>query len=119
VRDKHARLLIEQARWVNFVWNYDNELSSRVLEREGRFLSGYDLHEFTAGATKAGLPLHSQTVQAVNEEYARRRRQAKKARLRWRVSDRARLSVLGTERPQRYRRSWNERVGVRRVRSGA
>ncbi|HEY2276288.1 MAG TPA: transposase [Steroidobacteraceae bacterium] len=90
MRDKHARLLIEQARWVNFVWNYNNELSSKVLEREGRFLSGYDLHEFTRGATQAGLPLHSQTVQAVNEEYARRRRQAKKAHLRWRVSDRAR-----------------------------
>ena len=87
VRDRHAKWLLEQARAVNFVWNYDNELSSRVLEREGRFLSGYDLHEYTRGATKAGLELHSQTVQAVNEEYARRRRQARKARLRWRVSD--------------------------------
>lgn len=87
VRDRHARLLLKQARWVNFVWNYDNELCTKVLQREGRFLSGYDLHEFTRGATKEGLPLHSQTVQAVNEEYARRRRQARKARLRWRVSD--------------------------------
>ena len=92
VRDKHVRFLLEQSRWVNFLWNYDNELSSKVLEREGRFLSGYDLHEFTRGATKEGLPLHSQTVQAVNEEYARRRRQAKKARLRWRVSKRDRAN---------------------------
>ena len=90
VRDKHARWLLEQARAVNFVWNYDNELSAKVLEREGRFLSGFDLHTYTRGATKAGLELHSQTVQAVNEEYARRRKQAQKARLRWRVSDRNR-----------------------------
>lgn len=92
VRDKHVRFLLEQSRWVNFLWNYDNELSWKVLEREGRFLSGYDLHQFTRGATKEGLPLHSQTVQAVNEEYTRRRRQAKKARLRWRVSNRDRAN---------------------------
>lgn len=92
VRDKHAKWLLERARAVNFVWNYDNELSSKVLEREGRFLSDYDLHEYTRGATKAGLELHSQTVQAVNEEYARRRKQARKARLRWRVSDRRRAN---------------------------
>lgn len=90
VRDKHARLLLEQSRWVNFVWNYVNELSSRVLEREGRVLTGYDLHEYTRGATKEGLPLHSQTVQSVNEEYARRRRQARRSRLRWRISNRNR-----------------------------
>lgn len=79
VRDKHAGFLLEQSRWVNFLWNYDNELSWKVLDREGRFLSGYDLHEFTRGATKEGLPLHSQTVQAVNEEYARRRLQSSSA----------------------------------------
>lgn len=105
LRDKHARFLLEQARWVNFLWNYDNELSSKVLEREGRFLSGYDLHEFTRGATKAGLPLRAQTVQAVNEEYARRRRQAKKARLRWRVSNRERSNY-----------SWYLNITVRRTR---
>lgn len=27
VRDKQAGFLLEQSRWVNFVWNYDNELS--------------------------------------------------------------------------------------------
>lgn len=87
VRDRHAKWLLQQACAVNFVWNYDNELSSKVLQREGRFLSGYDLHEYTRGATKEGLELHSQTVQAVNEEYARRRKQARKVRLRWRISD--------------------------------
>ncbi len=88
VKDKHAKLLLEHARSVNFVWNYVNETSLKVLKREGRFVSSDELHEFTAGATKEGLDLHSQTVQAVNEEFTTRRRQFKKAKLRWRVSDR-------------------------------
>ena len=90
VRDKHVPWLRARAREVNFVWNYDQEVCLKALEREGRFLSAEDLHEFTAGATKAGLELHSQTVQAVNEEYVLRRQQARKRRLRWRVSDRRR-----------------------------
>ena len=38
-------------------------------------------------ATLEGIPLHSQTVQAIAEEYATRRKQFKKAKLRWRVSN--------------------------------
>ena len=75
---------------MNLVWNYVNALSAQVLLREGRFISSDELHRFTAGATREGLDLHSQTVQAVNEEFALRRKQFKKARLRWRVSNRAR-----------------------------
>ncbi|EIM99503.1 transposase, orfB, partial [Paraburkholderia hospita] len=69
LKDKHASLLRELAREVNFVWNYVNELSFKVWRREGRFLSGYDFHPFTRGAGKAGLGLHSQTIQAIGEEY--------------------------------------------------
>ena len=90
VRDKHVPWLRARARDVNFVWNYDQEVCLKALDREVRFLSPEDLHEFTAGATKAGLELHSQTVQAVNEEYVLRRTQFRKRRLRWRVSDRRR-----------------------------
>lgn len=90
VRDSHVPWLRARARDVNFVWNYDQEVSLKVLDREGRFLSAEDLHVFTAGASKAGLELHSQTVQAVNEEYVLRRAKARKRRLRWRVSDRRR-----------------------------
>ena len=87
VKDKHAPVLRDRSYWVNQVWNFDNELSVKILQREHRFVSGYDLHEFTAGASKEGIPLHSQTIQAINEEYATRRKQAKKAKLRWRVSN--------------------------------
>ena len=87
LKDKHARALREHAYWVNQVWNYCNELSFKVLQRERRFLSGFDLQKYTAGATREGLPLHSQSVQAIAEEYATRRKQFKKTKLRWRVSN--------------------------------
>ena len=87
LKDKHARALRERAYWVNQVWNYCNDLSVKVLRREGRFLSGFDLQKYTNGCTKEGIPLHSQTVQAIAEEYATRRKQFKKAKLRWRVSN--------------------------------
>ncbi len=87
LKDKHARALRERAYWVNQVWNYCNDLSVKVLRREGRFLSGFDLQKYTNGCTKEGIPLHSQSVQAIAEEYATRRKQFKKARLRWRVSN--------------------------------
>lgn len=90
LKDKHAPLLRAEATRVNLVWNYVNALSAQVLLREGRFISSDELHRFTAGATREGLDLHSQTVQAVNEEFTTRRKQFKKARLRWRVSNRAR-----------------------------
>jgi putative transposase len=87
LKDKHAPFLRAMAGEVNFVWNYVNDLSYKVLQREHRFMSAYDLNAYTTGATKAGLSLHSQTVQAVNEEFVTRRKQFKKAKLRWRVSN--------------------------------
>jgi putative transposase len=93
LKDKHARFLRDLAREVNFVWNYCNELQIAVFNRERRFLSGYDFAKFTRGATKEGLHLHSQTVQAIAEEYATRRRQFRKVRLSWRKSTGRRRSL--------------------------
>lgn len=93
VKDKHARLLAAQAREVNLVWNYANETSQKILRREQRFCSSADLDKLTAGATKEGLSLHSQTVQAINGEYVARRRQFRRARLAWRKSGGARRSL--------------------------
>lgn len=95
VKDKHAGFLRAQAREVNFVWNYCNELSVRILEREGRFCSNADLDKLTKGATKGeeALSLHSQTVQAISAELVTRRRQFKKKRLAWRKSGGARRSL--------------------------
>ena len=93
IKDKHAAWLRAQAREVNFVWNFINELSGRVFERERRFIGAYELQKYTDGATKAGLALHSHTVQEVGQEYCRRRKQFKKVKLRWRASGGARRSL--------------------------
>ena len=46
LKERHARAL-QQARVANFRWNYCNELSVKVWERERRFLPGYvpSVHE--------------------------------------------------------------------------
>jgi IS605 OrfB family transposase len=93
LKDKHASELQQLAREVNFVWNYSQDLALKVFERERRFMSAFDIARYTRGATKEGLALHSQTVQAVSEEYVLRRRQFKKVKLRWRVSRGARRSL--------------------------
>ncbi|HNC50050.1 MAG TPA: transposase, partial [bacterium] len=51
-----------------------------------KFMSAYKLQEYTNGVTKEGMDLHSTTVQAITDEYATRRKQAKKAKLKWRKS---------------------------------
>ena len=63
-------------------------MSSRSIRERGKFLSAYDLQKYTAGFSKCeGVKVGSATVQLVCEEYAIRRRQFKKARLNWRVSN--------------------------------
>lgn len=93
IKDKHASLLNRQAIEVNQVWNFCQESSLKILDREQRFCTAYDLDKLTAGATKGGLSLHSQTVQAISAEYCTRRRQFKRAKLRWRVSRGTRRSL--------------------------
>lgn len=86
LKDKHASVLKLKAFWVNQVWNYCNDLSYQVWRRERRFMTGYDFAQYTKGAGKAGIALHSQTIQAISEEFAVRRRAAKKVKLNWRAS---------------------------------
>jgi IS605 OrfB family transposase len=92
IKDKHAPLLREWARSVNFVWNYVNELSSRSIRERGCFLSAFDMHPYTKGAGKE-LGLHSQTLQGIAEEYVIRRKQFKKRQLKWRKSGGANRSL--------------------------
>jgi IS605 OrfB family transposase len=80
VTKKH---LESMARAVNFVFNYCNETSFKALRYDSKWLSSYDLNNLTSGSSKE-LGLHSQTVQAIAEEYATRRKQFKKRKLRWR-----------------------------------
>ena len=93
IKDKHAKTLDALACEVNMVWNFVNELSSTHTQRTGKFFSAYDLDKYTSGATKEGLKIHSQTLQSITAEYAIRRKQFKKCRLRWRVSRGSRKSL--------------------------
>jgi putative transposase len=95
VKDQHAAWLCGLAREVNTVFNYCNELSFKIFERERRFLSGFDFWPFLKGVTRGDCALHLpiQAVQEIAEEYARRRRQHQKIRLAWRKSGGARRSL--------------------------
>ena len=92
IKDKHANVLNQMAREVNFVWNYVNDLCFKHLQKKGEFFSAYDVAHYTKGTSKE-CHLHSQTVQAITEELVTRRRQFKKAKLRWRVSSGSRKSL--------------------------
>lgn len=88
IKDKHSKVLRQMAFDVNQVWNFCNETSSRAIRERRRWLSGYDLQKLTAGYSKCeGVHVGSSTIQQVCEEYATRRKQFKKARLNWRVSN--------------------------------
>ena len=91
LKDKHAKVLRQMAREVNQVWNHINAVSAkaaRPFHGKAQFLSGYDLQKCTAGYSKCdGVSVGSGTVQLVCVEYATRRRQFKKSRLNWRVSN--------------------------------
>ena len=88
VKDKHAVLLQRMATQVNQVWNFCNETSSRSIRERSTWLSGFDLQKYTNGFSKCdGVLIGSKTIQQVCEEYATRRKQFKKAKLRWRVSN--------------------------------
>lgn len=96
IKDKHASFLSVLAAEVNQVWNYCNELSMKVIDREHRFLSGFDFWPYLKGVTRLGdegLSLPVQTVQEVAEQYARSRTQHHKMRLAWRKSRGVRRSL--------------------------
>jgi putative transposase len=81
---------------VNQIWNYANEISfkaARPFVGPPRWLSEFDLNNLTAGATECFEHIGSQTIQRVNAEFATRRRQFQKAKLRWRVSRGAKRSL--------------------------
>ena len=78
-----AAELTALARAVNFVWNFCNESQGYALRWNQRWPTYQDLCKLTTGSSKE-LGLHSQTVQAVCEQYATRRQQFRKRKLRWR-----------------------------------
>lgn len=76
-------LLNQQARAVSFVWNFCNDRQKDALRFKRKWLTGFDLNYLTAGSSKE-LGLHSGTIQAVGEQYARSRSQKTAPYLRYR-----------------------------------
>lgn len=76
-------LLNKQSRAVNFVWNYCNDRQKDALKWGRRWLTGFDLNRLTAGSSKE-LGLHSDTVNAICEQYAKSRAQKNRPLLRYR-----------------------------------
>jgi len=81
---------------VNQVWNFANATSykaSRPFTGPATWLTAFDLDKLTAGAAQCFQRIGSETIQRVNAEFATRRKQFKKAKLRWRVSQGTKRSL--------------------------
>lgn len=76
-------LLNRQAKACNFVWNYCNDRQKDALRFGRKWLTGFDLNNLTSGSNKE-LGLHSGTVNAVCEQYAKSRAQKRRPFLRYR-----------------------------------
>lgn len=76
-------LLMQQARKVNFVWNYCNDRQKDALRFERPWLTGFDLNKLTTGSSKE-LELHSGVINAVCEQFAKSRAQHRRPYLRYR-----------------------------------
>jgi putative transposase len=81
---------------INQVWNFSNATSYKAAQPFAgapKWLSAFDLNNWTAGASRFFEKIGSATIQRVNAEYATRRRQTKKKRLKWRKSRGSRRSL--------------------------
>ena len=84
IKDTNAKKRLEKmASAVNYVWNYCKETSSSALIHNKPFPSEFDLNNLTVGVSKE-LGIASTTVQEICKEYATRRKQFKKKKLKWR-----------------------------------
>jgi putative transposase len=96
VRAESYRWLESAAVEVNQVWNWCSEISAKAARPyvgKGKWLSGFDLCKLSAGSTQCFEHIGADTIQRVNVEYALRRRQFRKMKLRFRVSRGARRSL--------------------------
>jgi putative transposase len=89
VRSESYAWLNAAAVEANQVWNHFNATSFEAARRfagKTKWLSGYDLCNLSAGATEYFEHIGADTIQRIATEFAAKRAQFKKAKLRWRVS---------------------------------
>lgn len=75
--------LVQMGYSVNYIFNYCNEVNQERWNKFRKTFTAFDLNSLTSGCAK-DLGLHSQSVQAVCEEFSRACKQHKKIRLSWR-----------------------------------
>jgi putative transposase len=96
VQPESYRWLDAAAIEVNQVWNWCNEVSAKAARPyvgKAKWLSGFDLNNLSAGAAQCFEHIGADTIQRVNLEYALRRRQFRKMKLRFRISCGTRRSL--------------------------
>ncbi|WP_175756356.1 RNA-guided endonuclease InsQ/TnpB family protein [Burkholderia ambifaria] len=76
-------LLNKQSRAVNYVWNFCNDTQKHALKCSKKWPTGFDLNVLTTGSSKE-LGIHSGTVNATCEQYAKSRSQRRRPYLRYR-----------------------------------
>jgi putative transposase len=76
-------LLNKQSRAVNYVWNFCNDTQKHALKWNKKWPTGFDLNVLTTGSSKA-LGIHSGTINATCEQYAKSRSQHRRPYLRYR-----------------------------------
>src|ERR1700722_14432420 len=81
---------------VNQVFNFRNEtalLAATRTDLKRKWLTGFDLCHLTSGASAYFARIGADTIQRVCTEYAQKRQQFKRVKLRWRVRRGARRSL--------------------------
>ena len=81
---------------VNQVWNFSNATSYKAAQPFAgppKWLTAFDLDKLTAGAAECFERIGSETIQRINAEFATRRRQFKRSKLKWRVSSGSKRSL--------------------------
>ncbi|MBR8157549.1 MULTISPECIES: RNA-guided endonuclease TnpB family protein [Burkholderia cepacia complex] len=76
-------LLNKQSRAVNYVWNFCNDTQKHALKWSKKWPTGFDLNVLTTGSSKE-LDIHSGTINATCEQYAKSRSQHRRPYLRYR-----------------------------------
>lgn len=81
---------------INQVWNWANETSEKAASPFAgpkRFLTGFDLVYMTKGASACFSNIGANSIQRVCCEFAAKRKEARRIRLRWRTSTGSRRSL--------------------------
>jgi putative transposase len=91
--------LNEAAIEVNDVWNFADATTykaARPFAGPSKWLTAFDPDKLTAGATEHFERIGSATIQRINAEFATRRKQCKRAKLRWRPNRGSSRRTAGT-----------------------